>query len=373
MSTFTVLVSGLGGAIGCDLRRAQNQLLFVEYNGKLSRLNLFRTGTIVSSGTGVLHGTWHFDFDTGAQVSGGPGADVWWEQMTAVLRQLVPQNGAALVNLGPVDFASITPDTLSSLTYSTTPIDGNNDPSNKLTTNDVFAVRTSSGNYAKVKVVAYGYDLQLHWVTYHLDAPYQVLGTGYTNPEDVKASADGAHAYVTERNGDLVRVALANANRPMATVVASGMTAPQQMFLDEAHHARLRRRVRGRGTPLANRPDERNESRSPLESRERRWRCPHVRSPERVHKRAGSRRRARQPLRPRDRHKVHARHGANCAILPHVVRRRRDVPACGRARPGESHHRDRRRCRELACRRERLARTPFERGHAHPGANPRLQ
>jgi hypothetical protein len=237
MSTFTVLVSGLGGAIGCDLRRSQNQLLFVEYNGKLSRLNLFRTGTIVSSGTGVLHGTWYFDFDTGTQVSGGPGADVWWEQMTAVLRQLVPQNGAALVNLGPVDFASITPDTLSSLTYSTTPIDGNNDPSNKLTTNDIFAVRTSSGNYAKVKVVAYGYDLQLQWVTYHLDAPYQVLGTGYTNPEDVKASADGAHAYVTERNGDLVRVTLANANRPMATVVASGMTAPQQMFLDEAHHA----------------------------------------------------------------------------------------------------------------------------------------
>ena len=234
---FTTLVSGLGGAIGCDLRRAQNQLLFVEYGGKLSRLNLFRTGTIVSSGTGVLHGTWLFDFDAGAQVSGGPAADVWWDQKTAVLRELAPQNGAALTNLGPVNFAAVTPDTLSSLTYSTTPIEGNNDPTNKLTTNDVFAVRTSSGNYAKVKVVAYGYDLQLQWVTYHLDSPYHVLGTGYTNPEDVKASADGAHAYVTERSGDLVRVALANANRPMATVVTSGMTAPQQMFLDETHNA----------------------------------------------------------------------------------------------------------------------------------------
>ena len=235
--SFTTLATGLGGAIGCDLRRAQNQLLFVEYNGKLSRLNLFRTGTIVSSGTAVLHGTWLFDFDAGAQVSGGPGADVWWEQKTAILRDLVPQNGAALANLGHVDFGSITPDTLSSLTYSTTPIDGNNDPTNKLTTNDVFAVRTSSGNFAKVKVVAYGYDLHLQWVTYHLDSPYHVLGTGYTNPEDVKASADGAHAYVTERSGDLVRVALATANRASATVVASGMTAPQQMFLDETHHA----------------------------------------------------------------------------------------------------------------------------------------
>lgn len=235
--SFTTLASGLGGAIGCDLRRAQNQLLFVEYNGKLSRLNLFRTGTIVSSGTAVLHGTWFFDFDTGAQVSGGASADVWWEQKTAILRDLVPQNSAALANLGHVNFAAITPDTLSSLTYSTTPIDGNNDATNKLTTNDVFAVRTSSGNYAKVKVVAYGYDLQLQWVTYHLDSPYAVLGTGYTNPEDVKASGDGAHAYVTERSGDLVRVALAAANRSSATVVASGMTAPQQFFLDETHNA----------------------------------------------------------------------------------------------------------------------------------------
>ena len=235
--SFTTLASGLGGAIGCDLRRAQNQLLFVEYNGKLSRLNLFRTGTIVSSGTAVLHGTWFFDFDAGAQVSGGPTADVFWHQHTAILRTLDPQNSTALANLGHVDFASITPDTLSSLTYSTTPIDGNNDPTNKLTTNDVFAVRTSSGNYAKVKVVTYGYDLHLQWVTYHLDSPYAVLGTGYTNPEDVKASGDGAHAYVTERSGDLVRVALASANRASATVVASGMTAPQQFFLDETHHA----------------------------------------------------------------------------------------------------------------------------------------
>jgi len=235
--SFTTLVTGLGGAIGCDLRRAQNQLLFVEYDGKLSRLNLFRTGAVVSSGTAVLHGTWLFDFDAGVELASGANADVWWEQKTAVLREMTPRSGAALVNLGHVDFASLTPDTLSSLTYSTVPIDGNNDPSNKLTTNDVFAVRTTAGNYAKVKVVAYGYDLHIQWVTYHLNPPYHVLGTGYTNPEDVKASADGAHAYVTERSGDLVRVALAAANRASATVVCSGMTAPQQFFLDETHHA----------------------------------------------------------------------------------------------------------------------------------------
>ena len=66
---------------------------------------------------------------------------------------------------------------------------------------------------------------------------YSVLGTGYNQPEDVKLSVDGVHAYVTERTGDLVRVALTSASRSAATVVASGMNAPQQLFLDEAHNA----------------------------------------------------------------------------------------------------------------------------------------
>ncbi len=66
---------------------------------------------------------------------------------------------------------------------------------------------------------------------------YTVLGTGYNEPEDVKLSVDGLHAYVTERSGDLVRVTLSSANRAAATVIASGMTAPQQLFLDEAHNS----------------------------------------------------------------------------------------------------------------------------------------
>ena len=62
-----------------------------------------------------------------------------------------------------------------------------------------------------------------------------MIGTGYTNPEDVELSADGLHAYITERSGDLVKVSLASPNRSAATVVTSGMVAPQQMALDEAH------------------------------------------------------------------------------------------------------------------------------------------
>jgi hypothetical protein len=72
----------------------------------------------------------------------------------------------------------------------------------------------------------------------NLAAPaHKVLGSGYTNPEDVELSQDGVHAYVDERSGDLVRVSLTSASRSAATPIASGMTAPQQIALDEAHNA----------------------------------------------------------------------------------------------------------------------------------------
>jgi hypothetical protein len=238
MSSPTQLVNGLGGAIGSDFRSAQNQLIFVEYaTGKLSSLDLFPSSTIVSQGTTTLKGTFMFDLDTGIQGGTGPGEDIWWEQQTAVLRQMVPQNSAGIINLGLVNFNTINAANLQSLTYSNTPIPGNNNPTNKLVTGDVFAVRTTSGNYAKVAVVTYGYDMVIQWVTYHLNSGYTVLGTGYTNPEDVKLSADGVHAYVTERAGTLLRVTLTSANRAAATVVTSGLTAPQEIALDEAHNA----------------------------------------------------------------------------------------------------------------------------------------
>src|SRR5207245_7006328 len=63
-----------------------------------------------------------------------------------------------------------------------------------------------------------------------------VLGTGYTEPEDVYVTSDGSTAYITERSGDLVQVNLSNPNRDrdQAKVIASGLTAPQQIVVDEA-------------------------------------------------------------------------------------------------------------------------------------------
>jgi len=183
------------------------------------------SGEIVSSATGTIRGTWTFSFDTG--VEGGTG-DVWWEQETDVLRKLVPRGNAQIVSLGIRDFDAITAAELQSLPYGTAAIDGtviqrrrwlpnqsvsifkqadpeelrlkinpnvfnkarisnfrpidgiamrrppivisDDDPtegrSNSLTNGNVFAVRTNSGNFAKVQVLSYGYDLQVQWVTY---------------------------------------------------------------------------------------------------------------------------------------------------------------------------------------------------------------
>ena len=226
--------TGLGGAIGCSFRQAHNDLIFVEFAGRLSRLSLVRpVAATVSSGTATLQGTWLFDFDAGHE---GTSGDVWWEQHTATRRSLEPSGGARIVNLGHVNYANVTPALLQTLAYGSVGINGNNDASNKLTPGDVFAVRTNLGNYAKVQVVSYGYDLHITWTTYRLASAYQVIGTGYNQPEDVVVTADETHAYVTERSGNLLRVDLSNANRGAAAVVHGGMTAPHQIALDEARN-----------------------------------------------------------------------------------------------------------------------------------------
>lgn len=229
------LATGLGGAIGCDYLNSRNQLIFVEYDGKISRIDLVcSVDSVVSSGIAVLHGTYKFNFDTGTEGSGAGVSDVFWHQHTSTIRSMDPQGSAKIANIGVVNFNGVSAAELQGLSYSDTPLNGNNDATNQLVNNDVFAVITNSGNYAKVQVINYGYDLKIQWRTYRLNPRYYVLGTGYTHPEDVVVSTDGQHVYITERSGNLLRVDLSNADRSQATVVSSGMTAPHQIALDEA-------------------------------------------------------------------------------------------------------------------------------------------
>jgi hypothetical protein len=165
----------------------------------------------VSSGTAVIPGTWSFDFDKGSvgnfQVDTGV-VDVFWEQVTGTERQMTPitssflsrfglsldpNHSAGITNLGFVDFSSITADFLQGLAYGSAPVNGNDDASNLLLQGDVFAVRTSDGNYSKVQVLSYGYDLQVLWVTY---APVQS-----TVAPLLSIQADGSGGYFIRLNG----------------------------------------------------------------------------------------------------------------------------------------------------------------------------
>jgi hypothetical protein len=121
---------------------------------------------VVSSGTGVIHGTVTFDVDTGTEAS--PASDVFWEQINAVARRMRPLNGATLVNLGRVNFDSLTAKRLSKLNYSSAPIPANADPTNQLVEGDVFAVHSNAGNFAKIKVLSYGFNLGVQWVTFRV-------------------------------------------------------------------------------------------------------------------------------------------------------------------------------------------------------------
>jgi len=234
----TTVVDNMGAAIGSCMLPKTNQLVFTEYTkGAISTLDLVvpSTGT-VSSGTTIIKGTWVFDCETGLLGSSTAGvADIWWQQIDSVRREMTPVGGAGIVNLGKVDFALVTPAVLQSLPYGSTPIPGNNNATNELKVNDVFAVRTKNGNIAKIKVLQYGYDLKVEWITYRFAVPYHTIGTGYTMPEDIVATADGLSAYVTERPGSLLKISLNNANRSAADVVASGLQAPHQIYLDEQH------------------------------------------------------------------------------------------------------------------------------------------
>jgi hypothetical protein len=132
----------------------------------------------ISSGSGVLRGTWAFDFEAGIEAGSLQVADVWWEQMTSTARQLVPLNGAALCSMGLVAYDSLGLADLTRLPYSTAPIPGNAIGSNALVDGSVFAVRTRSGNFVKVQVLHYDYNLGIRWQT--CTRPVNYLGVNVT-------------------------------------------------------------------------------------------------------------------------------------------------------------------------------------------------
>jgi hypothetical protein len=107
----------------------------------------------------TIKGTYDYDFDLVDL------PDAKWAIISGPQRQMQPENGATLANIGVTNFANVTYAQLTGLSYSTTPIDGNADTSNKLYPGVVWAVHTDSGHYVKVLVDGYGIDGNVNDIT----------------------------------------------------------------------------------------------------------------------------------------------------------------------------------------------------------------
>ena len=125
------------------------------------------TTTVLNAANGDL------DLDIGT-TGNSAGTDVLWTEVPSI--EMVPENGAKIVNLGPMDnFDAITIDDLAGYSYGSTPI-----PGEEIFSGDVFAVQTNLGNLTKVLVnFREGSALSLRLVTYSVNAcqddAYQAL------------------------------------------------------------------------------------------------------------------------------------------------------------------------------------------------------
>ncbi len=212
---YQVLTNPIYGA-SLIVRRAINVAIPTQ------EMTIQMVNPIVSSGQGTVRGTWNFNLDKGLE--GDAVSDIWWNQKTTTDRAMVPQGNAQIYYLGAANFDAIGVKDLEALQYTRQeiasteateriPIDiepiamerirpdkrifknlkiqalrpmirdddgGVGEPIipilpkrfttitriNGLKQGDVFAVLTNGGNYAKVQVVTYGYNIVLRWITY---------------------------------------------------------------------------------------------------------------------------------------------------------------------------------------------------------------
>ncbi|MCX6252414.1 MAG: hypothetical protein NTX61_16900 [Bacteroidetes bacterium] len=236
------LATGLGGVIGSDYVQSRNQLYFVENNGKISVLDLIRKlDTIVFNGTATMPPDSSLDLINGSVAKGYLGDIRLDHNSTDGKLVMRPQGNCRLSLIGMVNFEGITQAELQNLSYSQDNLrcEGTN---NQLTNGIVFGICNTypaggaNFDYVKVQVITnVGGTIKVNWVTYRLKSALQVIGTGYNQPQDIKVTSGGRYAYVTENTGNFLRVDLLNANRSAAYLLASGLTRPRQIALDEVH------------------------------------------------------------------------------------------------------------------------------------------
>ncbi|MEO7070289.1 MAG: hypothetical protein ABI131_07330, partial [Nostocoides sp.] len=239
--TRATLVSGLAGAVGSDYRTSGNRLVFVEYGGKISQLDLTPSPGIFIHPHLPVHVLDRPRFPLPLPLPD-----------PARVRDVVA--GGKLKGIGALRRAPIGPDVLKQIPADLPPVpavDAVDWSTVEVgTIRDMVTAGALSGDAGLVTAIASipdGANLKaslkpdqllsltkLLWWWWH-DA-YTVLGTGYNELEDIVVAADETHAWVSERGGNIYHVDLRSAGRTAATttVVATGLQAPQQLAIDEA-------------------------------------------------------------------------------------------------------------------------------------------
>jgi type II secretory pathway pseudopilin PulG len=146
------------GALQQEQQVANEEQIIQQQQQEQQQQNL---GVVISQGNATVPGTYCFNFDTGAPVNNMQSCEAWWEIINSNQRELVTEGGSSFATISTVYFPDIDLAYLKGLSYSITEISGS-----QLTRGFIFGVHTSEGNFAKVRVLYSGYDLEFEWVTY---------------------------------------------------------------------------------------------------------------------------------------------------------------------------------------------------------------
>jgi DNA-binding beta-propeller fold protein YncE len=233
---------------GSFFSQTTNKLYEVEWNdGTINTIDLsYKTNASWNCFVNVPSG---YSFEpAGCAVNQGINGGVYFDNSAGTVRPIASNFFAFLGIMSPTAFAALDSSNLQQLsyTYHLTGI-----PLASLPLNAVFAVYNSAPQaanpYAYVKVQITSVSLTGNipttfgfWATSLNVYPLKTtIGSGYFSPKDIALTPDGNFAYVTEDGtGCILRVPLtgATANRAQATVVASGLTQPQQIAFDHTNN-----------------------------------------------------------------------------------------------------------------------------------------
>ena len=108
--------------------------------------------------SGECYGTWSFNFESNRMEIGSPYNDFFWRQVNNTVRYLVPLNGAGF-SITNESYENVSYSDAVNAVYSNESINGSVN-NNSIPDGTVLLCHTSEGNYIKMRIDTYGYNLQ---------------------------------------------------------------------------------------------------------------------------------------------------------------------------------------------------------------------